>query len=122
MVRSIIAVVVGYLVFAVSAVALFGLSGVDPHHTAALGFMLGSTLYGIFFAFVGGYLAATIAPRQPRAHAAMLAMVISIGAVGSMVATRTLGWSQLAALFLMAPAATRGGWLRERQTRTVTAR
>jgi hypothetical protein len=116
MLRSILAVVAGYLLFALSAVALFVLSGVDPHHTAALGFMIGATLYGMLFAFLGGYVAAAIAPNQPRAHASMLAMVIAIGAVGSMVASRTLGWSQLTALFLMVPAATRGGWLRERQT------
>jgi hypothetical protein len=117
MLRSILAVVAGYLVFAVSAVALFALSGVDPHHTAALGFMIGATLYGMLFAFLGGYLTAALAPQQGRAHASMLAMVIAVGAVGSMVATRTLGWSQLATLFLMVPAATRGGWLRERQTK-----
>jgi ABC-type Mn2+/Zn2+ transport system permease subunit len=115
-VRSIVAVVVGYLVFAGSAVALFQVSGQAPHAPASLPFMLGSTLYGILFAALGGYLAARLVPRRPELHGAAVAALIALGAAASLVARHGTGsvWSQVSAVLLMAPAAWGGGYLRAR--------
>ena len=45
--------IVGYLVFAVSAVALFVVTGRDAHAEAPVWFMVGSTLYGMLFVLWG---------------------------------------------------------------------
>jgi hypothetical protein len=92
------AVVAGYAVFGASAAVLFPLTGRDPHAPAPVAFVLWTTIYGMVFAAAGGCAAAAIAPRKPRVHAAI---------VGALIA-------QLAALFLMAPAAAAGGMLRRR--------
>ena len=114
MVKSIVGVVVGYLVFAVSAVLLFQLTGRDPHAEQSMGFVVFSVLYGMAFAAAGGFVAGTIAARKPRQHAAAVALVLAIGASASLLAQLGAGsrWSQLTALAFMAPAALAGGFLR----------
>ncbi len=118
MIRSILGVVAGYFIFAVSAVLLFSLSGRDSHDVAPPGFMLTSIIYGAFFAALGGYVAATIARRHEFRQAAILSLVIGTGAFISLLARPGKGaiWSQLSALLVMAPAAMIGGYLRNRKT------
>jgi hypothetical protein len=115
--RSIVAVVVGYMVFAVSAFLVFELFAQPPHEVAPLWFMVTAAVLGMFFAFVGGYVAAFLAGRHPRAHGVAVAALLALGAAFSLVATLGKGavWSQVAALVLMAPSAVGGGWIRERQ-------
>jgi hypothetical protein len=115
--RSIVAVVVGYMVFAVSAFLVFELFDQPPHEAAPLWFMVTAAVLGMFFAFVGGYVAAFLAGRHPRAHGVAVAALLALGAAFSLVATLGKGavWSQVAALVLMAPSAVGGGWIRERQ-------
>ena len=117
MVRSVIAVLAGYLVFGVSAVVLFKASGRDPHVPAGLGFMLLSSLYGIFFAAVGGFLAAWLARRYEFEHALAVAGLIAVAGAASLLTRPGQGamWTELAALLIMAPAAMAGGWARQRQ-------
>ncbi|HWR36035.1 MAG TPA: hypothetical protein VN622_09225 [Clostridia bacterium] len=114
MLRAIVAVVVGYLIFAVAAVTLFAALGRDPHGAAAPAFMIGSTLYGMIFAGVGGFAAVAIARTLRVAYA--LTGIIALGAVVSMFGSNASGqnWSQLAALLLMAPMASVCGALRVR--------
>ena len=118
LVRSVLAVLIGYLLFAASAAVLFRVTGQEPHAPASLLFMLGSVLYGVVFAALGGYLAARFAPRRPELHAAAVAGLIALGAAASLVARPGAGsaWSHLAALLLMAPAAWLGGYWRARAT------
>ena len=54
MVRSVVGVIAGYLVFGVSAALLFGLSGRDPHAHQDVAFVVLSTAYGVACAGVGG--------------------------------------------------------------------
>ena len=51
--RSIASVIVGYLIFALSAFALFQISGQPPHQAAPASFMAGSIVYGAVFALLG---------------------------------------------------------------------
>jgi hypothetical protein len=115
--RSIGAVIIGYVVFAASAFAVFRVSGRAPHAAAPVPFMLASIASGVAFALVGGYVAAWIAGRRPLAHGAGVAALLALGAAVSLASTLGHGavWSQLAALVLMAPAAIAGGWLRARR-------
>src|ERR1700693_5520667 len=56
MARSILAVVVGYLIFALSAFAFFQISGQPPHQAAPMPIKLGSIVFGMVFALIGGTL------------------------------------------------------------------
>jgi hypothetical protein len=114
MIRSVIAIIVGYFVFAVAAALLFFLSGRDPHDVVPAWFLVTSILYGCAFAALGGYLAALIAERKVFLHAAILTIVIGTGALVSLLSRPGKGaiWSQLAALLLMAPSAIAGGYFR----------
>jgi hypothetical protein len=116
-VRSVIAVVAGYLIFAVSAIALFKLSGQAPHAPASIGFMIISILYGIVFAALSGFVAAWMAKRYEFEHGLAVASVIAaIGAASWLTSAGSdAKWTQLAALLVMAPSAIAGGWYRARQ-------
>jgi hypothetical protein len=115
--RSITALIVGYVVFALSAVLLFQIAGQAPHAAASVGFMVGSTLYGIAFACLGGWLAARIAAtptHAPRWPALGMAAIITLGAAISLAFELRRGgaiWSPLSALLFMPPAALAGGAL-----------
>jgi len=117
MARSILAVIVGYLIFALSAFAFFQISRQPPHQAASMPIMVGSITFGMVFALLGGYVAAWLARRRPLAHGVAVAAVLALGAAISLLSTLGNGavWSQTAALVLMAPCAIFGGWLRCRQ-------
>lgn len=121
MIRSILAVIIGYLIFAVSAVLLFSLSGRDSHDVVPMWFLLISIVYGAFFAALGGYITATITPLNKFRHAAILSIVIGTGAWVSLLSRPGKGaiWSQLSALLAMAPAAMIGGYLRNRKSEKI---
>ncbi len=115
--RSVVAVVVGYIIFAVSAFAVFYLSGQKAHAVATPSFMLLSIACGVAFAMVGGYVAGWLAGRKPFAHGVAMALLLALGAAVSLASTLGHGaiWSQVGALALMAPAAALGGWIRARR-------
>ena len=123
MLRSIAALIVGYLVFALSAVLLFRIAGQAPHAPASVGFAVGSTLYGIAFACLGGWLAARIAATPARAPgwpALGVGAIIALGAAISLAFELRRGgaiWSPLSALLFMPPAALAGGALFRRARR-----
>jgi hypothetical protein len=113
---SVVAVIAGYAIFAVSAGALFYLSGQDPHGEATVPFMIVAVVYGVAFALSGGYVSGWIASRSPFTHGLIVAGILALGAGISLLATVGNGpiWSQLTALTAMAPAAALGGYLRGR--------
>jgi O-antigen/teichoic acid export membrane protein len=117
--RSVVVVLVGYIIFAASAFAVFFFSGQRAHAEATVPFMLVSVGSGIVFAVIGGYVAAWLAGRNPLAHGVAVAGLLAVGAAVSLASTLGHGaiWSQVAALVLMAPAAALGGWLRARRVR-----
>jgi hypothetical protein len=118
LIRSIVAVLLGYIVFAASAFAVFRLSGQAPHAEASVPFMLVTIASGVVFAFIGGYIAGWIAGRRPLAHGVGMAALLALGAAVSLASTLGHGavWTQVAALTLMAPSAVLGGWFRARGT------
>jgi hypothetical protein len=114
MVRSIIAVVAGYLVFGISAAVLFNVSGMDPHAAASMPFMIGTTIYGIVFAALGAFVATKLAPNNPHIHAFVVAALIDLGAIASLV-LQPAGdsmWSQIATIAFMSTAAIVVGLIR----------
>jgi hypothetical protein len=121
MLRSVAAVLMGYLLFAVSAFALFRLSGHDPHAPAAASFMALSVLFGLVFSVLGGYVAALVggAGKYEIEHSfAVATLIAAIGAASFIAESRAeSGWTQLSAILIVAPAAILGGYLRRRQLR-----
>ncbi len=119
-VRRILGVVVGYAIFALSAVLLFRLSGRDPHLSQPGTFTAVSIVYGIVFAAVGGYVSGAVGGGSPRAQGRWVALIIALGATVSIIASPRDGslWSRLAALVLMAPSAAVGGIARAALNRT----
>jgi hypothetical protein len=117
--RSVVAVIAGYAIFAISAGALFALSGQDPHSDASVPFMIVAVVYGVAFALLGGYVSGWIASHVPFIHGLIVASILALGAGISLIATVGKGaiWSQVTALTVMAPAAALGGYLRARTSR-----
>ena len=117
--RSAIGVVVGYVIFALSAALLFQLSGQNPHGLVSSQFMMLSIIYGMIFAALGGYFAERIA-KNPWKPAIALTVVIAVGAIVSILTSPSTDarWSQWSAVILMAPSALIGGWLATRRPRS----
>ena len=112
MLRSVAAVVGGYLNFAVFAALLFQFSRHDPHAPATARFIILSTLYGMCFAALGGFLSARLATTHKFAHAVATACLIAVGAFTSLILVYMKHgsvWSQIAAIVFMAPSAILGG-------------
>ena len=116
--RAITGVFAGYLIFGVSAIALFQITKHDPHAPASTAFMVASTAYGVVFAFIGGYVAQMVGARRDlRVTFALAILLAVIAAVSAVSAAGTSAWSAVSALMLMAPAVVLGGVLRARTSR-----
>ena len=107
---------------AASAV-LFYAAGYDPYAGASRTFQITSIAYGVVFALISGYVTALLSPLSRVRPALMVALLISVVAILSLLATDGIeAWSQLSALILMAPAVVFGSILRHRQTDARTER
>ena len=108
--RSVAVVILGYIIFAGTAALIFKLSGQEPHAAATMGFKILATLYGMFFAAIGGWIAARLSSRKPLSHAIAVGGLIAIGAIISLLFSgTTYTWSMWSALILMSPCAALGG-------------
>ncbi len=118
--RSVLAVLAGYLIFAVSGGALFAVTGVDPHAAPAPLFAIGAIVYGMVFAAFGGCVAAMLSRDVSDRHACFVAAIIAGFAIVSFAVSYPHGsvWSQVAAILLMAPSAVIGSVLRRRLGRS----
>lgn len=115
MIRSVLAILTGHIIFTVASVAIFVIGHRDPHASAPMSFMVISTEIGAAFACVGGFVTATIAGRRPLQHALALTALLALEA-SVLLMLRPAGsdiWPQLAVIYFMAPAATLGGWIRK---------
>jgi hypothetical protein len=118
--RTVVGVIVGYLIFGITAFLMFRLTGHQPHGPHEQGsatFIVVSIVVGIIAALIGGYVAVVIAGS--RTAATIVAVVIAVLAILSGIATGLMMhgqglWSNIAAVVLMAPAARWGGTLAKR--------
>lgn len=119
MLRMILGIATGYLLFAASAVALFQLSGVDPHAPSSTGFRVLAVLYGAAFSVASGYLATAIARREQLRFAMVVASMVALAGIISLLARPGDGpmWTQVASIVLFAPLVVAGGHLRIQRRR-----
>lgn len=106
---TILAVISGYAVFAISAVLLFQLSGIDPHQNPSAGIIIMTVSYGMVFSFIGGLLTQLISRSGTLTVNYILAIIMAGFAAFSLIKTTGNHYSQIAAIFLFAPASIAGG-------------
>ena len=111
MIRNILGVIVGYLIFAVSAVLLFKISGQNAHGETSVAFAIFVILYGSVFATVGGFAAKLIAGGKNLLSNYILATLMAAFAAFSLFSTSGNHYTQIAAIFLFAPLSILGGYL-----------
>src|SRR4051794_38460722 len=111
--RLFVAVLTGYMVFAVASVLLFQLTLHDPRTTPSLMFGIMSVAWGIWAAGLGGYVAVRIARPPTLLASIVVGCLIAVGALASLIADwgSASMWSQVSTMLLMAPAACGGGRL-----------
>lgn len=112
MVRQIIAIIAGYLVFAVSSVLLFWVLRQPPHQDASASFKLLTLVYGFLFSILSGWVTQFIAAQQKLGINYALAIVIFLLAALSLLFSGGSHWTQLFAMLIFAPASVYGGYLR----------
>jgi uncharacterized membrane protein len=122
MLRSVLAVLVGFLIFTASELALAHATGRAPETNTTLPRLVLGLAHGIVFAVAAGWITARLAGRSAIAHAMVLAMVIAAVALFQLLyafkVAPTVEWWQMIRMFVFGPAAIVGGFLRARQVRT----
>jgi hypothetical protein len=104
-----LAVMLGYATFAVSAVLLFQLSGIDPHADPSAKVVIVTIGYGLAFSFIGGLLTQRVSRTRQLTINYVLAGIMAAFALFSLFKSTGNHYSQLAAIFLFAPASILGG-------------
>ena len=122
--RSILAIVVGFLVigalaFGADAVVRAAAPGAfdAAGRTDSVPLLLLSLAYVGVFATAGCYLTARLAPDRPMRHALILGLLgLILNVVGSaQMWDSAPAWYHVVAIAMVMPYAWLGGWLRERQ-------
>ena len=114
--RNIAAVIIGYLIFAVSAVMLFQISGIDPHAGARPGVVLLVVVFGAVFSFIGGFVAKLIAHSGSLIPNLVLAILIFSFAAFSLARSPGSHYTQIAAMVVFTPISLLGGYFRRKMT------
>jgi hypothetical protein len=112
MLRSILSIIIGWLIYGLSVGILISMTGIDPHGESSVFFKIGSTIYGIVFAFIGGFVTALIAKQRLLLHSISLSLLLILIAIAVIYFTEWNHWSEWVTIFLIAPFAAFGGWVR----------
>jgi hypothetical protein len=110
MIRKILSVITGYVVFVVTSLALFKLSGQNPHGQTTLSFQLLTAIYGTAFSFLSGFIVSLIARPKTLTLNYILALIIAGFATVSLFKAAGSHWTQLLAIMVFAPASIAGGF------------
>jgi len=112
--RSVLAVIVGYAIFAISAGLWFQLTGQAPHTDAAISFQLATLLYGALFSLSGGFITQLIAKTNSTKVNIALMIVMLVLALTSLLLSSGNHWTQWMTIVVFAPLALFGGYIRRR--------
>jgi hypothetical protein len=104
---------VGYLISFVSFFLFFLLSRISPEKPASTTILWVVSIYGVAFAVAGALVGATFSRKHALGIGASIALTIGAMALWSWYQSPNLAhWTQLIAIFLMAPAAQFGALFR----------
>jgi uncharacterized membrane protein len=109
MTRKILSIIIGYLVFAVTALALFEFTGQNAHSNPTNVFAFFAAIYGAIFSFLAGLVAHYVAKTSNLKINYVLAFMIAAFATFSLLKTVGNNWTQLLAIFIFAPVPILGG-------------
>ena len=105
--------VVGYLISSVSSVLFFVVGHIPPHQLASTGVMWATAIYGVVFAVIAAVVGASFSRKNALGIGAAIALTIGVaGMVSWYLSPNDAHWSQVIAIFLMAPAAQFGALFR----------
>jgi len=114
--RSILAVILGYLVVAIATMVTFAIAFPNPDSAqlpsiSLMLFLLGA---GVLYTIIGGYVTAFIARKAEIKHTLALGSLMVILGIISMIATfgKEPLWFQLVLIITPIPSALAGGYLR----------
>ncbi|MCB0495858.1 MAG: hypothetical protein KDC79_06960 [Cyclobacteriaceae bacterium] len=109
MIRKILSIISGYAIFVLTSIALFRISGQNPHADPTIWFAVFTLIYGVFSSFIAGFLTRLIAKTTDLKINYVLALIIAGFATFSLFKTEGNHWTQLLAIFILAPASIFGG-------------
>jgi hypothetical protein len=115
MTKQILGVIAGYIIFVISSLLLFRLSGVKPHSEASVAFMFLTFVYGTVFSFISGVVAQVIAKKNNLKVNYVLFVIMAGFATFSLFKSEGSSWTQLLAIFVFAPISILGGffWIKK---------
>ena len=113
-IRSLLSLILGYLVFAVTMVLLWMIFGYNPLDVPPDGFLVFSIFCECLFALGGGYVAALVAKRKEILHTGILTGVVAAMGILSLFwpLNELSWWANLATAFPIAPCFLLGGFIR----------
>jgi hypothetical protein len=109
MIRKILSVIAGYAIFVATSLALFKVSGKDPHADSSTVFIILMAIYGLVTSFVAGLITQLVAKSKSLKVNYILSLIIAGFAAFSFFKSEGSHWSQLLAIFIFAPASILGG-------------
>lgn len=114
MIRQILGVILGYVIFVISSIFLFRFSEVNPHEDAPKLFMVLTFVYGTVFSFVSGLVAQLISKTRNLKVNYVLFIIMAGFAAFSLFKSSGSSWTQLLAIFVFAPVSVLGGlfWIK----------
>ncbi|RZJ49414.1 MAG: hypothetical protein EOO44_18305 [Flavobacterium sp.] len=111
MIRKILAVIVGYIIFAATALTFFKVFDIEAHSAASTSVMIQTAINGIIFSALAGWITQLIAKTGNLKINYILALLIAAFATFSFLKASGEHWTQLMAIFIFAPVSIVGGWL-----------
>ncbi|MDN3658064.1 hypothetical protein QWZ08_20600 [Ferruginibacter paludis] len=107
--RKIVSVIAGYIIFVITALALFKFSGQKPHADPTTTFVILTAIYGAVTSFIAGLVTQMISRTKSLIINYILAFIIAGFATFSLVKSAGNHWTQLLAIIIFAPASIVGG-------------
>jgi len=111
MIRKILSVLVGYIIFAASALAFFYIFDIEAHSATSTTVMFQTATNGIIFSALAGCITQLIAKTDNLKINYILALLIAAFATFSYFKASGEHWTQLMAIFIFAPVSIAGGWV-----------
>ena len=102
MVQKILGVIVGYAIFVATSLALFKLSGQNPHADPTVFFVIVTVIYGAIFSLIAGFVAQLIARTKNLNVNYILAFILAGFAAFSFFKSTGNHWTQLTAILIFA--------------------